>query len=50
MITKIKIYISKAAIICFSILSFSNSVTAQELTEERPYYTSIDKIVLIEKK
>lgn len=49
MITNIKIYISKAAVICFSILSFSNSVAAQELTEERPYYTSIDKIVLIEK-
>lgn len=49
MITNIKIYISKAAVICYSILSFSNIVMAQELTEERPYYTSIDKIVLIEK-
>ena len=49
MINNIKLYISKIAIICFSILAFSNNVIAQELTEERPYYTSVDKIVLIEK-
>ena len=49
MINNNKLYISKIAIICFSILAFSNNITAQELTEERPYYTSVDKIVLIEK-
>ena len=48
MINNIKLYISKAAI-CLSIIAFSNNVIAQELTEEKPYYTSIDKIVLIEK-